>query len=105
MHTYAHECKCIGQHLKERLLWGTNKSSEKGKLKKQARKVSTTPEYTSFVPQILHKLLFLNAPGRTAYSLKHVKTMSHAKFGQQTQDLLWNLHIMKGREDGEICSL
>ena len=31
MHTYAHECKCIGQHLKERVLWGTNKSSEKGK--------------------------------------------------------------------------
>ena len=79
--------------------------SEKGKQNRQARKVSTTPEYTPFVPQILQKLLFLNAPGRTAYSWDHVKTMSHAKFGRQTQDLLWNLHIMKGRGDGEICSL
>ena len=32
-------------------------------------------------PQILHKLLFSNAPGRTAYSLEHLKTSNDAGLG------------------------
>ena len=34
-----------------------------------------------FAPQILHKLLFSNALGDTAYSQGHLKTMVYAKFG------------------------
>ena len=67
--------------------------------------VSTPPYYTLFVPRTLHELLFSNALGRTAYSLKHVKTITYAKFWGQTWDLLWNLQITKGQGNDKICSL
>ena len=39
-------------------------------------------------PQILHKPLFLNAPGSIAFSQEHFKTISYAKFGGK-QSALW----------------
>ena len=38
-----------------------------------------TPQYTLFASQILHKLLFSNAPGDTAYSQEHLKKIVYAK--------------------------
>ena len=40
------------------------------------------PHNTLYLPpQILHKPLFLNAPGNIAFSQEHFKTISYAKFG------------------------
>ena len=54
---------------------------------------SNSPQYTLFAPQILHKLLFSNALGDTAYSQEHLKTMVYAKFGGQTKCIMGNLKI------------
>ena len=43
-----------------------------------------------FAPQILHKPLFLNAPGSIAFSQEHFKTISYAKFGGQTECIMGN---------------
>ena len=48
-----------------------------------------------FAPQILHKPLFLNAPGSIAFSQEHFKTISYAKFGGQTECIMGNLKIVK----------
>ena len=45
-------------------------------------------------PQILHKPLFLNAPGSIAFSQEHFKTISYAKFGGQTECIMGNLKIV-----------
>ena len=55
---------------------------------------SNPPQYTLFAPQIVHKLLFSNAPGRTAYSLEHVKTITYAKFGGQTECIMGDSKIV-----------
>ena len=55
---------------------------------------SNFPQYTLFAPQILHKLLFLNAPGSTAFSQGHFKTISYAKFGGQTECIMGNWKIV-----------
>ena len=47
-----------------------------------------------FAPQILHKPLFLNAPGSIAFSQEHFKTISYAKFGGQTECIMGNLKIV-----------
>lgn len=47
-----------------------------------------------FAPQILHKILFSNAPGRTAYSLEHAKTINYAKFGGQTNCVMGDSKIV-----------
>ena len=44
-------------------------------------------------PQILHKLLFSDALGDTAYSQEHLKTMVYAKFGGQTKCFMGNSKI------------
>ena len=44
-------------------------------------------------PQILHKLLFSNALGDTAYSQEHLKTMVYAKFVGQTKCIMGNSKI------------
>ena len=49
--------------------------------------------HTLFTPQILHKLLFSNALGDTAYSQEHLKTMVYAKFGGQTKCIMGNSKI------------
>ena len=54
---------------------------------------SNSPKYTLFAPQILHKLLFSNALGDTAYSQEHLKTMVYAKFGGQTKCIMGNSKI------------
>ena len=46
-----------------------------------------------FAPQILHKLLFSNAIGDTAYSQEHLKTTVYAKFGGQTKCIMGNSKI------------
>ena len=46
-----------------------------------------------FAPQILHKLLFSNALGDTAYCQEHLKTMAYAKFGGQTKCIMGNSKI------------
>ena len=44
------------------------------------------PHYTLCLPpQILHKPLFLNAPGRIAFSQEHLNSINYAKFGGQTE--------------------
>ena len=55
---------------------------------------SNCPQYTLFAPQILHKPLFLNAPGSIAFSQEHFKTMSYAKFGGQTECIMGNWKIV-----------
>ena len=45
------------------------------------------------LPQILHKLLFSNALGDTAYYQEHLKTMVYAKFGGQTKCIMGNSKI------------
>ena len=45
-------------------------------------------------PQILHKPLFLNAPGSIAFSQEHFKTISYAKFGGQTECIMGNWKIV-----------
>ena len=47
-----------------------------------------------FAPQILHKPLFLNAPGSIAFSQEHFKTISYAKFGGQTECIMGNWKIV-----------
>ena len=42
---------------------------------------SNTLSYVLFAPQRFHKLLFLDASGRTAYSKQHLKAITYAKFG------------------------
>ena len=61
---------------------------------------SNSPKYTLFAPppQILHKLLFSNALGDTAYSQEHLKTMVYAKFGGQTKCIMGNSKIENGSE-------
>ena len=63
---------------------------------------SNSPEYTLFAPQILHKPLFLNAPGSIAFSQEHFKTISYAKFGGQTECIMGNSKIVN---DINIASL
>ena len=46
------------------------------------------------MPQILHKLLFLNSPGSIAFSQEHFKTISYAKFGGQTECIMGNSKIV-----------
>ena len=41
-------------------------------------------------PKFLHKVLFSNAFGDTAYSQEHLKTMVSAKFGGQTKCIMRN---------------
>ena len=55
---------------------------------------SNCPYYTLFAPQILHKPLFLNAPGSIAFSQEHFKTISYAKFGGQTECIMGNWKIV-----------
>ena len=43
------------------------------------------PIIHSVCPQILHKHLFLNAPGSIAFSQEHFKTINCAKFEGQTE--------------------
>ena len=50
-------------------------------------------KFTLFAPHILHKLLFSNALGDTAYSQEHLKTMVYAKFGGQTKCIMGNSKI------------
>ena len=45
-------------------------------------------------PQILHKPLFLNAPGSIVFSQEHFKTISYAKFGGQTECIMGNWKIV-----------
>ena len=45
-------------------------------------------------PQILHKPLFLNAPGSIAFSQEHFKTISYAKFGGRTECIMGNSKIV-----------
>ena len=45
-------------------------------------------------PQILHKPLFLNAPGSIAFSQEHFKAISYAKFGGQTECIMGNSKIV-----------
>ena len=45
-------------------------------------------------PQILHKPLFLNAPGSIVFSQEHFKTISYAKFGGQTECIMGNSKIV-----------
>ena len=47
-----------------------------------------------FAPQILHKPLFLTAPGSIAFSQEHFKTISYAKFGGQTECIMGNWKIV-----------
>ena len=54
---------------------------------------SNSPWYTLFAPQILHKLLFSNFLGDTAYSQEHLKTIVYAKFGGQTKCIMGNSNI------------
>ena len=54
---------------------------------------SNSPQYTLFAPKILHKLLFSNALGDTAYSQEHLKTMVYAKFEGQTKCIMGNSKI------------
>ena len=51
----------------------------------------------SVSPQILHKPLFLNAPGSIAFSQEHFKTISYAKFGGQTEYIMGNWKIVNAR--------
>ena len=65
------------------------------------------PIIHSVCPQILHKPLFLNAPGSIAFSQEHFKTISYAKFGGQTECIMGNSKIVNGagkhvqKEQGE----
>ena len=52
------------------------------------------PHNSLFAPQILHKPLFLNAPGSIAFSQEHFKTISYAKFGGQTECIMGDLKIV-----------
>ena len=52
------------------------------------------PIIHSVCPQILHKPLFLNAPGSIAFSQEHFKTISYAKFGGQTECIMGNWKIV-----------
>ena len=52
------------------------------------------PIIQSVCPQILHKPLFLNAPGSIAFSQEHLKTISYAKFGGQTECIMGNWKIV-----------
>ena len=42
---------------------------------------------------MLHKPLFSNAVGNTAYSQEHLKTMVCAKFGGQSKYIMGNVKI------------
>ena len=53
-------------------------------------------------PQILHKPLFLNAPGSIAFSQEHFKTISYAKFGGQTQCIMGNSKIVNREEKCDV---
>ena len=66
------------------LAWKTRKNSL----------FSNSPQYNLFAPQILHKPLFLNAPGSIAFSQEHFKTISYAKFGGQTECIMGNWKIV-----------
>ena len=46
----------------------------------------------------MHKPLFLNAPGSIAFSQEHVKTISYAKFGGQTECILGNWKIVNWKK-------
>ena len=52
---------------------------------------------SSFAPQILHKPLFLNAPGSITFSQEHFKTISYAKFGGQKECIMGNSKIVNWR--------
>ena len=82
--------------LKETVLKGTICGLKRENNTNKLERSQLLHKYTLFVLQILHKLLFSNALGRTAYSPKHVKTMFSAKFGGQTWDLMRTLQITKG---------
>ena len=45
-------------------------------------------------PKILHKPLFLNAPGSITFSQEHFKIISYAKFGGQTECIMGNSKIV-----------
>ena len=63
---------------------------EETEVKLSAFSIFEFPIYTLLAPQILHKPLFLNAPGSIAFSQEHFKTMSYAKFGGQTECIMGN---------------
>ena len=54
---------------------------------------SNNPYYTQFAPQIVHKLLSLNALWKMQYmySQEYLKTMVYAKFGGGKQSVLWGI--------------
>ena len=45
-------------------------------------------------PQTLHKSLFSNAPGSTAFSQEQLKTITYAKFGGQTERIMRDSKIV-----------
>ena len=67
---------------------------EETEVKLSAFSIFEFPIYTLLAPQILHKPLFLNAPGSIAFSQEHFKTISYAKFGGQTECIMGNSKIV-----------
>ena len=63
------------------------------------------PKIHSVCPPILHKPLFLNAPGSIAFSQEHFKTISYAKFGGQTECIMGNWRIVNLRSPNETFSI
>ena len=61
------------------------------------------PHNTLCLPsQILHKPLFWNAPGSTAFSQEHLKTITYAKFGGQTECIMGDSKIVNERQSKTI---
>ena len=52
------------------------------------------PIIHSVCPPNLHTPLFLNAPGSIEFSQEHFKTISYAKFGEQTECIMGNWKIV-----------
>ena len=50
-----------------------------------------------FAVRILNKLLCSDAPGRSAYFQEHLKTITYAKFGGQTECIRGNTMMVTGR--------
>ena len=67
---------------------------EETEVKLSAFSIFEFPIYTLLAPQILHKPLFLNAPGSIAFFQEHFKTISYAKFGGQTECIMDNWKIV-----------
>ena len=64
-----------------------------------------SPIIHSLRPQSLHKPLFSNAPGSTAFSQEHLKTKTYAKFGGHSECIMRDSKIVNSSSHLELSLL